>query len=1105
MKNEDTKAGTHVFYRALLATGASAFALGAATVAYAQTEGDADLAETNDTIVVTGSRIARTGIDTVRPAIGVDAEALDTRAFTNIADALNEVPAFGGGITPNGNVNGFTVGQNFVDLFDMGSQRTLTLVNGRRFVSSNTPTIFGSEAGTQVDLNAIPVALLERIEIVPLAGAAVYGSDAIAGTVNVILRDDYEGFEFSGQYGVTEEGDGEQWQVQTVFGTNFADDRGNVTFSVEYNKQEGLVRLDRPEIYGNNPDFLSFGGQDLDGDGTNDDVDGDGLPDTFQRIVEGGQRVQLLSFGGSVSVPPAFFAPSVGFGALADGNFYQFDGQGDLQTCEPGETPAGSIFFAYGGTCGVDFFDSVTQIRADLERFITSGFGHYDLTNDVRFFQEFTFANSRATELLNQGGFQSFPFGGTSGPISVSVDNPFLTSQARGILVGNGLASFNVNRFNNDLVQSGENNTENFTWRSASGFEGDFEFADRNFNWEVSAVFGQSDIETQSAGIVDGRFLNAVDAVSLDATSMAPILATLSLVDGSGDGFADGDLDFDGDVDSADAVEFFNTAGGSGVTGASLGDIVCQVNIDNALGALTGFNTPASGGGITDGDLPFADGCVPLNLFGEGNQTNQALSFISGGGPRITSSDIGQRVFTANFGGEAFELPGGMVGFAIGFENRRETAIFSPGLGTSVPITRSSPFPVTTGKLNTIEFYAETLVPVVSTDMNVPYVDMFELSGSIRRVRNAITDPNENKAVDSVTAYEFGGRLSPVDDITFRGSRTQSIRTPSLVELFTPRVQSFISGDDPCDNREVNQGPNPAVRRANCIAAGVLDPDTFVSNIQNATAIGNTTGNPGLVPEIAKAWTIGVVLEPRWVDNLTITADFFNIAIANRIENFDIEALLETCFDSTDFPNVPACGQFQRDPTGQVINPEELFLNAAISRYRGVSMQMLYNFDLAEAVGNVQKGWSDRDLGEVRFNFNVLRNISDKVQVVTTRPADEDIGDFADPTWEGTFDTVWEKGPMRFFYRVEYQDSPLLDETGQEFFLDDNDELIFDTRARLIHNMSFAYTLFDQTTVQFSVDNLLDRKPNRFEAGAAYFGIDEELGRRYTFRLRSQF
>ncbi|MEL7492079.1 MAG: TonB-dependent receptor [Pseudomonadota bacterium] len=1104
MREDDLK---KLGLRALLAAGVSVMALTAAP-AMAQ---DDDDDEEEDAIVVTGSRIARTGIDTVRPAIGVDAEALDTRAFTNIADALNEVPAFGGGVDPNGQQNGFSVGQNFVDLFDLGTQRTLTLVNGRRFVSANAPTVFGAAGGLQVDINTIPVALLDRIEVVPLAGAAVYGSDAIAGTVNVILRDDYEGFEVSGQWGITEEGDGETWQVQTVYGSNFADGRGNATLSVEYSRQDGLVRLDRPSIYRGNPDALNFGQVDLDGDGMNDDFDGDGDADSTFRIIDDEGRVQLLSFGGSVSVPPAFFAPSVGLGALPDGNFYQFDPSGNLQACEPGETPAGSIFFANGGTCGVDFFDSVTQIRSDLERFVTSGFGHYDLTENIRISQEFTFANTRATELLNQGGFQSFPFGGTSGPISVSVDNPFLTDQARGVLTANGLTNFNVNRFNNDLVANGADNTENFTWRSATVVEGDFEFAGRDWNWDIAGVFGQSDVETQGFGIVDGRFLNAVDAVTLSEATLQPII----------------DAGLATTVDEALAV--FINDGGSGVANAQLGDTVCQVNIDNAAGAIPdGFNSPASGGGITDQDLPFITGCVPLNLFGEGNQSPESIDFITGGGPQITSSDIGQRVFTANFGGDLFELPAGPLAVSIGFENRRETASFQPGLGSAVPITRSSPISGANGRLNTIEFYGETVIPIFSDEQAIPFFNNLEISGSIRRVRNSVTDSNDNTSSDSVLAWEGGGRWSPVEDVTFRGSYTRSIRTPSLVELFTPRVQSFINGADPCDNRFLNDGPNPDARQANCLAAAIasgnpnavlgtdasgtfgiiLNPgdDAFVSNVSNATILGATQGNPGLVPEQGRSWTAGVVIEPRWVDNLTITADFFNINIAQRIENFELVDIFETCFDdATNFPN-SACNSFERDSGFQVVDATEQFLNAASSNFRGIGMQLLYNFDLADAVGKVGVGkFADQDLGEVRFNWNALHTRNDVTTLVPTRPGDQDAGDFADPTWQATFDTVWEKGPFRGFYRVEYQDSPLIDEVFDTFLLDDNDNVILDTRARLIHNMSFAYTLFDTTTVQLSVDNLLDRKPNRIENAFGYFGIDEQLGRRYTFRVRSQF
>ncbi|NIO41893.1 MAG: TonB-dependent receptor plug domain-containing protein, partial [Burkholderiales bacterium] len=146
---------------------------------------DADVEE----IIVTGSRIKRAGVDTFYPAVLVDGAELDDGAFTNLADALNQIPSFGvPDAEPFGGQNAFSVGQNFVDFLGLGSQRTLTLVNGRRFVSSNTPSLFGESGGLQVDYNAIPVALIERIETIGVGGAPIYGSDAIAGTINIILK-----------------------------------------------------------------------------------------------------------------------------------------------------------------------------------------------------------------------------------------------------------------------------------------------------------------------------------------------------------------------------------------------------------------------------------------------------------------------------------------------------------------------------------------------------------------------------------------------------------------------------------------------------------------------------------------------------------------------------------------------------------------------------------------------------------------------------------------------------------------------------------------------------------------------------------------------------
>src|SRR5688572_16848849 len=166
--------------------------------AIAQEQNTGDKVETE--VVVTGSRIVRAGYDTLEPASVVTGEYIEARGLTNIADALNETPGFGAGVTPEGGQSSFGPGLNFVNRFGLGSNRTLTLINGRRFVSSNAPSIFGPAApGSQVDLNFIPTVLVESIENLAIGGAPTYGADAIAGVVNVKLKKDFEGIQAFGQ------------------------------------------------------------------------------------------------------------------------------------------------------------------------------------------------------------------------------------------------------------------------------------------------------------------------------------------------------------------------------------------------------------------------------------------------------------------------------------------------------------------------------------------------------------------------------------------------------------------------------------------------------------------------------------------------------------------------------------------------------------------------------------------------------------------------------------------------------------------------------------------------------------------------------------------
>ena len=206
-------------------------------VAVEQAE-DEDDAEPEEVVVV-GSRIARSEYEVSQPVTIVYGEEYDNRGYTNAADALFDVPGIGitnsltNGSDGNfGNQSDLSVGQALANNFGLGSGRTLVLVNGQRFVGSTSP--FGSGGGgNAVDINNIPSQMIDRVEILSAGGSAIYGSDAIAGVINYVLRDNYEGSSATIIYD-DYAGLSSDLSFQWVLGGNFADGKGNMVTSVQY-------------------------------------------------------------------------------------------------------------------------------------------------------------------------------------------------------------------------------------------------------------------------------------------------------------------------------------------------------------------------------------------------------------------------------------------------------------------------------------------------------------------------------------------------------------------------------------------------------------------------------------------------------------------------------------------------------------------------------------------------------------------------------------------------------------------------------------------------------------------------------------------------------
>jgi outer membrane receptor protein involved in Fe transport len=1005
---------------------------------------DVSPADDEDTIVVTGSRIERAGFDTLVPATVLDGDFLQERQYTNAAEALNELPAFGiPGASAQGNQEGsVNVGQNFVNFFGLGSQRTLVVVNGRRFVSSNSPTLSGLNpvaSGLQVDLNVIPSGLIERVETIAVGGAPVYGSDAIAGTVNVILRDDFEGIEYSGSYGISDRDDLVENFHTLLMGGNFDDGRGNITVSYTYNDREGLVENERDHLnvgWQYREPLCDDNGNPLSGAFTAADCQ-------FSLALIPNAHANIISRGGVVT--PGFdLAPNIGtrgFGNWSgdpdNPQYFAFQPDGSLGTFDIGQRTGNSLW-SVGGE-GL-FLPDVTNLFTPYERQIATANTRYEINDHIEAFTEFLFANNSATEIINQPAYQSGFFGDEARPLAFDLTNPFLTQSAIDQLVALGIDAdptddddasddlFYLQRGSVDLGQQSISNESN-VWRFVGGFRGDLDVMGRQWSWEASYAEGKSNIQSRSTGLANDRFFYALDAVRAD--------------DGS---------------------------------------IQCRVAVDPDSRP----EDPAGRFGANIPDNVF-DECVPLNLFGEGQPSQEAIEYISGDATSV--SEIRQQIISAYVTGDLFELPGGDVSFSAGFEHREEGASFQVDGFVQNGYGRGGAASDSGGNYATDEVYGELLVPVVSPDMNIPFLRFAEIEGAYRYVDNSLAGIGR--------AFSYGARISPVPDVILRGNFTQSFRAPALTELFLPLSETGTFAADPCDLTQVDQGPDPATRRANCIAAG-LDPDTFVSRVRNASVQGVTGGNINLANEIAESYTYGVVLEPRFIPNLSIAADYVNIEIEDAIERFTLTQLMRSCYDAQDFPN-DFCNSFVRGPDGQLPATDAFqsgFVNAGLREFEAVTVNVTYDYDLADFT--YMGDFLGSNPGQLALNANLYFPITDDETLLGT--TNDDVGEVGNAEFQAQYNVRYTRDALSALVQARY--------IGEAVFSNDWTE---DRQAELgvdgewLVNTALTYDLTDNLSLRFNVNNVFDNLPTAPMIATGTDVVYDNIGRYYRFGINARF
>jgi outer membrane receptor protein involved in Fe transport len=430
-----------------------------AAPAFAAEEG----AEEVERIEVTGSRIKRADMEGANPIQVITRDALVATGMANMGDILQEIPSVAGAAT-NTAINNGGSGAIRVSLRGLGSARTLVLLNGRRMVAS------GSGANSSVDLSTIPTAIVKRVEVLKDGASAIYGSDAIAGVVNIITRDDFEGFEFNAGYDVgTQEQDGEQTTVDVTIG--FSSDKGNAVVSAFYTEQGAQWSGDR--------DWSAF---------------------EYSRDPETGEFIP----GGS-SAPPW-------------GRYNGIDGVVNGEDCGsfthgaangPGQSDPSNPANATGYDCWDWDKDTYNYAPANYhltpqERYGVYASGAYEFSDLVRFTTELSFTRRGSKTKLAPLPLAPLAFFGWA-DATYSADNYY--NQQFGPKDRNG-DTVDIADWRRRMVETGGRDTEfrNETVRAMFALDGEFS---NGWGYELSYIFGANDSATNAAGGVNFEKVSA--------------------------------------------------------------------------------------------------------------------------------------------------------------------------------------------------------------------------------------------------------------------------------------------------------------------------------------------------------------------------------------------------------------------------------------------------------------------------------------------------------------------------------------------------------------------------------------------------------------------
>jgi outer membrane receptor protein involved in Fe transport len=1069
-------------------------ALFSAMPAMAQdTVAPADDAATVDegTIVVTGSRIRRPNLDSTVPVTSISGESVFQAGETNIAETLNDLPQLRSTFAQQNPGLGIGIaGLNLLDLRGLGTQRTLVLVNGRRHVPADI-----LNNAVSPDVNTIPNDLIERVDIVTGGNSAIYGSDAIAGVVNFVLRRDYEGIQLRAQAGVAEEGFGGNQYISGMVGKNFADDRGNITLHAEYSHSDRIFGSDVPWFRRNDGLLVT------DVDTTGLPGNSDGFPDrSFFRDI----RTASIHRFGLVPITQRAGAGLCGTGIGATNG--QPAATGTPYNCTYIFTPEGRLVQQTGTRVGQGIIGSIVggngqtgreekllSVQPFLERYNFNLLSRFEFSEAAEVFVEAKW--NRVNALGNNAG-PSFNQGtGGTGDFRerVRLDNPFLNPADRTTLtnlilasgcntdlqvscgaagnltaaqlaaIANGSYRFVNSRSLTDVGLRDER-FQRDTYRIVAGLRGSFW---DDWNYEVSVNYGKFREDITTDGFIDRqRFSLAMDA------------------------------------------------GRNPVTG----QIQCRSQFDptaalpsqrGETGSLAARNQARLAADIA--------ACVPYNPFGAPDNSASVNYFAR---TFTASSGLEQLIFSGFVGGNTgsfLTLPGGPISFALGAEYRREKAFYeqdpfvTDGFtnGVSIPSFRPDPFEVK-------ELFGEIRIPLLR---DAPFAEELTVSGAAR-----VAD--YGAGAGTVWAYNAGLDWAPIEDIRFRGNYSRAVRAPNVSETAFPLVPNFAPGfTDPCSPGGLAQGS--ATRAANCLAD--LGPALLAGLPTRTYSLPVISGsNVNLSAETSDSWTVGAVIQPRFLPGLSLSVDWYDITVDNVIVTVGAQVIANTCYDSATLDN-QFCRQFTRwrgpglgpgagaspENPGEILNNSlvQQPLNFASRKREGLDFNVNYRINLDEDTNLTTNLIYTHNLTNSNFQDPVNPNFENRI-----------LGEVGDPKDEFRLDVDLSHGPFTLGYRMRYIGGAYIstyeDQNSLNGLPPANADFADILRVPSVsyHDLRFEWNLTtgrgpsDDLKFYFGVDNLFNKLPplsstatGTGPGGIGTAAIYDFRGRSYYAGVRARF